>query len=322
MKGKILLGGLPLVLILLALTLGQMFGCGGGNGNPSTGTLQVAITDSPAFRSYSSVHINVQRVALVPVGSENAPDTDPGLLTIATFPAGVDVDILKLHFLQQVLGSAEVPAGTYQQIRLVLAPNPSGPPFKNYFILSGSPDQVAMTTPSAQQSGVKVNGRITVTPGVLNTVLLDFNPNDAIVMRGRSGQNNLKPTGIRIMQGFTGVNNAGSISGSIRSPGFAPFSSALISVVPRGPAAPAITSGVAFSNFSSPSVWKSPFVAYVPVNGSAIMPSSSYKVLVQAFRDSQARTPVFRVFSSSSLTVNTLGGDVPVPPDGTVTLVP
>ena len=320
MASKFIKGlGLGGVMLLVVLAIGQLPGCGGGGGGSAatTGTLQVGITDSPAFRDFSSVHIRVTKVAVVPAGKENANDNDPGLPVIADFTAsgGQDVDILKLHFLQQLLGEAVIPAGTYNQVRLILAPNQ--PNLNNYFILAGSTTKTPLTTPSAQQTGVKIVGRFTVTAGTLNTILLEFNPDAAIVKAGNSGNNNLKPTGIRIQQVLTGLNTTtGSISGMIRSPGFATWSSATISVVPRNPAAPALVSGDVFSNFSSPSVWKAPFIAYVPPNGSAMMSSTSYKVFINVVKPGNK----FRVYSSPSITVQA-NTDNPVPPSGTPNLI-
>ncbi len=297
--------GLGGVVLLAALAIGQLPGCGGGGGGSAapTGTLQVGITDSPAFPDYSSIHVRVVKVAVVPAGKENANDNDPGLPVIADFSAsgGQDVNILKLHFLQQLLGQAVIPAGTYNQVRLILATNPATAPFNNYFIAAGSSNQVPLDTPSAQQTGLKIVGRFTVTAGVLNTVLLEFNPEAAIVKAGQAGNKYIiKPTGIRIQQVMTGLNTTtGSISGMIRSPSFATWSSATILIVPRNPAAPAIVSGDIFSNYSSPSVWKAPFIAYVPPTGSAMMLSTSYKVFVNVVNPGNK----FRVYSSPSLTV-------------------
>lgn len=317
MNGKILTGSAA-AAFLLALALVHLPGCGGGG--TAVGTLQVNISDSPAFRDFSSVHINIKEVRVVPNGKENARDNDPGLPLIVDFDPGNtgngrDVNILKLHFLQEILGSALIPAGKYNQVRLILEPNPANAPFKNYFILTDNPaQQIALTTPSAQQTGVKIVGHFTVTPGVLNTILLDFNPNEAIVKRGQTGEDNLKPTGIRISQIFSSLANAGSITGLIRSPAFATWSSATVSVVPRGPAGDAVTAGTVFSNFSSPSVWKTPFTAYVPPNGTTVMPSAFYRVFVDA-------GVKFLLYSSPLLSV-TAGADTQVPPNGIVPLSP
>jgi hypothetical protein len=326
MKGTISVAAVSTVLVLgAALGLLQLPGCGGGGGGGSTGTLKVFITDSPAFRDFSSVQIRVDKVMVVPKGKEGAADNDPGLLTVPLPAGSVDVDILKLHFLQQLLGSAQLPAGTYNQVRLVLAPNPPAAPFANYFILAGGGGQVALTTPSAQQTGVKINGKFTVTPGVLTTILLDFNPNTAIVKRGTTGMDNLKPTGITLNQVFSSLGNSASISGLVHSPvfnphssaTFKPWSSAIVSVEPRNPTATAITSGVLFSNFSGLGAWKAPFTAYVPA-------PASYKVFVQAYRDTRQSTPAFQLFSSSQMDVTTVGQDYPVPPDpnGVIMLTP
>lgn len=305
--------------VAAVLIIGQMYGCDGGGGGASSGTLQVAISDSPAFRDFSSVHIRVNKIAVVPAGKENSPDNDPGLPVIADFTAsgGQDVNILKLHFLQQHLGTAIIPSGTYNQVRLILAANPATAPYNNYFMLAGASSQTALTTPSAQHTGVKIIGRFTVAAGTLNTILLEFNPDSAIVKAGQSGQNNLKPTGIRIQQIYTGLNLAtGSISGTIRSPAFATWSSASVSIMPRTPSAPALIAGDVFSNYSSPNIWKAPFIAYVPPNGSSLMPSTSYKVFVSVTNPAGK----FRVYSSPALSV-TVNNDTVIPPNGSVDLV-
>ncbi|HEY5975258.1 MAG TPA: hypothetical protein VIU41_10985, partial [Geobacteraceae bacterium] len=109
---------------------------------------------------------------------------------------------------------------------------------------------------------------------------------------------------IRISQIFSSLANAGSISGVLRSPAFATWSSATVSVAPRGPAGNAVTAGTVFSNFSSPSVWKAPFTAYVPPNGTTVMPSAFYRVFVDA-------GVKFGVYSSPLVSVTT-GVDTPL----------
>lgn len=312
-------------LLVSSFVLFQLSGCGGGGGGPTpvqtTGILRASITDAPpAGQDFASVHITINKVVVVPAGQENAADNEAGLPVIATFPGGLAVEILNLHFLAQLLGSATVPAGSYTQVRLILAPNQ--PTLSNYITLTGDPTQkLPLTTPSAQQSGLKIPGHFTVTAGVLNSILLDFDPNTAIVFAGNSGNILLKPTGIRIIQVLNSLDNAGSVSGQIRSPQFRPWSSATVSVLPRNPAAGAVASGQVFSNFSSPGIWKAPFTAFVPPNGSASVPSANYRVFVQAYSHTTATGPVFGLYSSPLFSVVT-GVDVLVPPAGIVPLTP
>lgn len=328
--------GLAGVGVLAALAIAQLPGCGGGGGGggtASSGTLQVALTDKQRD-DFQQVVVTIREVRVVPAGLENAPDNDARLPVVVSYAVPHTVDILSLHFRQEILGTITLPAGTYNQVRLILEPNPpGGQPPVNYLTLkadlSPTPVKYPLKTPSAQQSGLKVLGQFTVKPGVLNAVLLDFDPNTAIVVRG-NGDYNLKPTGIRIMEVFASPANSGSISGVIRSPVFKPlssttfrsWSSATVSVVPRNGAALSIASGVVFSDYSGSGVWKAPFVAFVPPNNTAVMPSMNYKVFVQAYRDTRLQNPAFRLYSSPLMSVNSVGADYPVPPNGIVQFMP
>jgi hypothetical protein len=62
------------------------------------------------------------------------------------------------------LGQVQLPAGTYTQLRLVLAGNTASDPYANAVKPTGGP-MVPLTTPSAQQSGLKMNVDITVPAG-------------------------------------------------------------------------------------------------------------------------------------------------------------
>ncbi len=53
--------------------------------------------------------------------------------------------------------------------------------------------EIALTTPSAQQSGIKINVDIDVAAGQTADVVLDFDACKSVVRRGNSGQYNLKP---------------------------------------------------------------------------------------------------------------------------------
>ena len=340
------------ILLLSALgALVQLQGCGGGSAASPT-SLQVGITNGssasatttaaaavrtavaasqvvPSPTTYSSIVLSIKAIQLVPVGSDpQTPAESAGLPVIPLANAPVSVDISTLHYLQQVLGQAVIPPGTYNQVRLVLSDNPRGQTPVNYVTLNGSNTKIPLDTPSGQQSGVKILGRFEVKTGVINAIVLSFDPAAAIVTTG-NGNYVLKPTGIRIDQVASLLSNFGSITGTIHTPIFNPhssatfrsWSSAAVSVVPRDPAAPVLAAGIVFSNFSSPSVWKASFTINVPPNSTPpLMPSQSYKVFVQAYKDTRSLVPVFQLYSSPSIVVPSAGTTIPVTSDGLVLL--
>jgi hypothetical protein len=115
------------------------------------------------------------------------------------------------------LGQTSLPAGTYTQLRLVLADNRSGPdPLANSVIPSGG-SETALETPSGQQSGLKIPVQLTVTPGQLTDVVLDFDACKSVLVAGKSGQYNLKPVLRAMSRSITGV--AGEVAPSLASAG-------------------------------------------------------------------------------------------------------
>lgn len=287
------------VLFMVALALAQLSGCAGG-GAVTTAKLQVGLTDKQSD-AFQQVVVTIREVRLVPAGLEDAPDNDPRLPVVVTYATPHTVDILTLRFQQEILGTITIPVGSYNQLRLVLEPNPSGQgrdPL-NYLTLKTDPAaKIALTTPSAQQSGLKVLGRFEVKAGIINAILIDFDPNTAIVPRG-NGDYNLKPTGIRIVQSDGPLTGFGSLSGTIVST-FKDWSSATVSVVPQGGANP-IAAGTVFSNLSG-SRWEGAFSAFAP--------AGVYRVHVQASG--------FAPYSSALKTAidgsDTQIGDVPLVP--------
>jgi Domain of unknown function (DUF4382) len=182
-------------LLILGLVCGTIVvGCGGGNGGGDTGRLRVSITDQAG--AYESVVISISEIRVVPAGDENAP-TGPGLPVIATFDPPEVVDVLTLAFQADRLGEAVVPAGDYNQVRLVLAANEGA---------------------------------------VLNPILLDFNPEKAIVQTG-NGKYLLKPTGVRIVQLSDPLTVYGAFSGTLMPEGA--WSTGLVEIVPEAGGDPA-----------------------------------------------------------------------------------
>ncbi len=177
---------------LMALPLPFLIAaCGGGDGgggDAGTGTLHVSMTDAPAC-GFDHVYVTVNKVRAHT--SASAADTDPGWTDIAlTTPLKVDLLSLTNGVLAD-LGSAPLPAGQYQQVRLVLSPN-QGNTLANSVVVTGSGTEQALSTPSGTQSGYKIIQPFTVQANTLVDLVLDFNACKSIVQQGNGGYS-LKP---------------------------------------------------------------------------------------------------------------------------------
>jgi hypothetical protein len=103
------------------------------------------------------------------------------------------VDLLTLsNGVLEPLGQTDLPAGKYTQMRLVLAANTAATPLANAVTPTGGGETV-LTTPSAQQSGLKLNVNVDIPVGKVADFAIDFDACKSIVKRGNSGQYNLKP---------------------------------------------------------------------------------------------------------------------------------
>jgi hypothetical protein len=162
--------------------------CGGG-GNSNSGTLRVSLTDAQTC-SYKQVFVTVDRVRVH--RSATATDSASGWEELVLSPPQ-RVDLMTLsNGAFQALGTMPLPAGTYQQVRLVLADNGDGPEYANQLTLPND-RTAALSTPSAQQSGLKLNVHMTIEAGQTTELVLDFDPCKSVVKRGNSGKFNLKP---------------------------------------------------------------------------------------------------------------------------------
>lgn len=178
---------------LIASSLAACGGGGGGSSGTDTGTLRLAMTDAPAC-GYQHVYVTVTKIRVHQSATANTNDAGWSELSIP--PQRIDLLGLTNGVLQE-LGSLPLPAGTYQQVRLVLADNPANPtpanPLANAIVPAGSNGEIALTTPSGQQSGFKLQARFDVVGNQLADMVLDFDACKSVVKAGNSGNYNLKP---------------------------------------------------------------------------------------------------------------------------------
>jgi len=148
----------------------------------------VKMTDAPG--AYDAVILNIKSVVIVTAKGESTLSVGGGPINILHFRLGKDT----------LLASQDIPAGTIEQVRLVL--NDTG----NRVIVDGT--SYDLTTPSGQTSGVKLNLHDNLTAGIDYTLRLDFDAAQSIVHTG-NGKYILKPV-IRaysdaVSGGLTGI---------------------------------------------------------------------------------------------------------------------
>lgn len=178
----------PLAVVSAATLL--LAACGGGGSDASSGTLRLALTDAPAC-GYDHVYVTVDSVKVHQ--SASAGENDPGWYQISLPSLPKRIDLLELrNGLLEELGQTALPAGRYTQMRLMLSPNSTSLPYANAVTPTGGA-QAALTTPSAQQSGLKFNVDIEIEAGKLADFVLDFDACKSVVSAGNSGKFNLKP---------------------------------------------------------------------------------------------------------------------------------
>ncbi|MBD8491131.1 DUF4382 domain-containing protein [Echinicola sp. CAU 1574] len=143
--------------------------------------VNIALIDAPA--DYDEVWIEVLGVEIL-TNDENEND-DSAWISI---PNEADEDKLNLLSLvggnEAFIGSEEVPAGEIAQIRLLLGDD-------NYLVMDG--EEIPLTTPSAQQSGLKLKLNQELMAGIQYDLVIDFDAAKSIVEAGNSGQYILKP---------------------------------------------------------------------------------------------------------------------------------
>lgn len=189
------------IATLLLFTLFLLTSCDvadNGNSNSTRGTLQVYLTDAPG--NYEAVWIDIQEVRIHRSENEEIEDDDDGWITISEEPKKVNLLDLTNGKLE-VLGETDLDEGMYSQIRLILGDD-------NEVVKNGVTH--SLDTPSAQQSGLKLNVNAEIEGGQVYTLLLDFDASRSIIEAGNSGKFLLKPV-IRAVA-FT---ETGAIEGSI-----------------------------------------------------------------------------------------------------------
>lgn len=227
-----------LILILSACSGGSGGQTTGANATPSSGKLSLGLTDAAAT-DYQAVYITIKEVLV----SKSAGDETDEQSWLTVAEPNATFNLLELvNGIIQNLGLADLEAGRYEQIRLVLGDVPDGSvnikdeihPFANYLVygeLGGDEKDdyqyIELTIPSGFQSGFKIVGGFTIEENQTTDLVLDFNVIKSIVQAGKSGKWLLKPT-VKVLD----ESEATSISGVVyahTAAGDTPLAGAIVS---------------------------------------------------------------------------------------------
>lgn len=183
----------------LILALSVLFvGCDlGTDSDGDTGTMEILLHDAPA--DYEAVNVFVESVQI-----NNTQDEEEGWVEISTPQQNYNL-IELTNGATELLGSAELPVGTYQQIRLILGSE------GHSVVVDGQ--EYDMKVPSGEQTGVKLNVNAEIEPNITYTLLLDFDAARSVVERGNNQAGEeylLKPVIKATSQAITG-NIAGTV---------------------------------------------------------------------------------------------------------------
>ena len=142
------------------------------------GSLQLYLKDFPLEgQTVSSVWITVLAVE---VHGESA-----GWWTVFESPAGTPYDLLTLVEQPVLIGTADLPADTYTQVRLLLGED-------NRIVVEGE-GEFPLRVPSGQQTGIKIVGEFQIREGTITSVVLDFDARQSVKLTGRQ-RYQLRPT--------------------------------------------------------------------------------------------------------------------------------
>ena len=177
-----------LKILTLVLTLSTLWlAC--KKDSAGTTPVKVRLTDAPG--NFQQVNVDITGVEFkMNSGALVNLNVHSGIYNLLNFVNGIDT----------LIASADIQSGTLSQVRLILGANNTVKVDNVVYPLS---------TPSALQSGLKLNVHSDLTPGVEYDLLLDFDANRSIVLNG-NGEYHLKPV-IRTISVATG----GSIRGNV-----------------------------------------------------------------------------------------------------------
>lgn len=256
----------------------------------ATGTARIEATDAAVdAENVSGVFLSVDEVQIMANGQmENSIMFDePEVFDIMAYQNG------ETYFM----GEAELEAGTYDQVRLILT---SGSEAYVEFD-DGSTQEIEV--PSAAQSGYKINGEFEVLANGESEVVLDVDLRKALVLRG-NGEYNLRPTARLI-----GKSESGTIMGSVDASQMNSDTKTVVYAYTEGT--------FSDSEMSEPAEGSARFEGSVnsaTVNATgdftlAFMPEGDYEIIVATYEEDPMNEEEFNFSSATKVEVE-IGGSL------------
>ncbi|MBS0000821.1 MAG: DUF4382 domain-containing protein [Cyclobacteriaceae bacterium] len=180
-------------LLPALLTFLMFAGC---TDDDQTARLRITLVDDPG--DYDAVNVDIQGVSVHT--NENAGENDNGWVLLENSNVGVKNLLDYTGGVELTLADTDFPAGRISQIRLLLGDN-------NSVTIDGNTEP--LETPSAQQSGLKLQVHEFLKGGIAYEFKLDFEAARSVVTTG-AGTKILKP----VIKVFTKA-VSGSITGSV-----------------------------------------------------------------------------------------------------------
>src|SRR5690554_1944891 len=154
------------VVSALASALVACGGSGGSSSSGETGSVSVGLTDAPTME-LSSVNIAFNAIRLKPADGDwlefNLDET--GVVDLLTLQGGVT---------EPLITNEEVPAGVYNEIRLIIDTDSST-------VTTPDGGTGTLAVPSGEQSGLKLKGNFVVAADSSNNFTIDFDVRKSIV---------------------------------------------------------------------------------------------------------------------------------------------
>ena len=192
------------IVCSLALVFAFFLGCNNESDDSKldeTARIQLKLVDEPG----DYLEVNIEIIDIRYKTSDDDEEDEESWTSFnpeSGYP--INVDLTELVAGNDLLIVDEViPIGIMNQVRLVLSDN-------NTILIEGEEELIHLNTPSAQQSGLKLNLNQELEAGFTYTFILDWVLNESIVKAGNSGNYNLKPV-IRV----TAEVSSGSVTGQV-----------------------------------------------------------------------------------------------------------